>query len=117
MDISAVAACLRLTTDPDTEVVTDACFAFGGMAATTSRATHAEQAVLGKPWNEDTVRVAMDALAHDFTPLSDHRGSDWYRSTLARNLLLGCYVETLDTGVVRMPDLPCGTVVLPEARP
>ena len=84
MDISAV--CLGVAVSVEDGVVVDARLAYGGMAATTRRAEAAEEALLGQPWTEATVRAAMDAV--DFTPFSDHRGSAWYRGQLARNLLL-----------------------------
>ena len=91
-DISAVCAGLAVTLDGGT--VRDARFAFGGMAAIVKRAAAAEAAVRGRPWTEATVRAAMDALAHDFTPLTDMRGSAAYRLRAARNLLLRLWLET-----------------------
>ena len=115
MDISAVAAGMWVRLEEGG--VTEARLAYGGMAATPSRAAKAEAALLGQPWTEATVRAAMTALAGDFTPLSDHRGSAWYRATVAANLLLGFYTETLAAPVVALPDRPTGTIVLPEVRP
>jgi xanthine dehydrogenase small subunit len=114
MDISAVSAAMFLQTTQGR--VTTARFAFGGMAATTARATRAEAAVIGQPWNEDTVRRAMEAIERDFSPMSDHRGSSWYRMRVAKNLLLGFFAETEHTPVVRLPDRPGGTVVV-EGQP
>jgi xanthine dehydrogenase small subunit len=91
-DISAVCAGLAVTLDGGT--VRDARFAFGGMAAIVKRAAAAEAAVRGQPWSEATVRAAMDALARDFTPLTDMRGSAGYRLRSARNLLMRLWFET-----------------------
>jgi xanthine dehydrogenase small subunit len=73
-DISAVCAAFHVVSGK-------ARFAFGGMAATPARAPRAEAA-----FSKD-VDVACAALAEDFTPLSDHRASAWYRLTVAQNLL------------------------------
>ncbi|MDP1533757.1 MAG: FAD binding domain-containing protein, partial [Rubrivivax sp.] len=74
-DIAAVCAAFHVSTDGR------ARFGFGGMAATPARAPKAEAA-----WR-DGVEAACTALAEDFKPLSDHRGSSWYRLAAAQNLL------------------------------
>ncbi|MDQ7019446.1 MAG: xanthine dehydrogenase small subunit [Robiginitomaculum sp.] len=74
------------------ENVTEARFAFGGMAATPARAKTAEAALIGKAWNEANIRAAMSALAQDFTPLSDMRASANYRLQAAQNLLWKFYL-------------------------
>ena len=91
-DISGLAAGLWLSFDG--EVVRDARFAFGGMAAIVRRATRAEAAVRGRPWSENVVRAAMDALDEDYAPLTDLRASASYRRRAARNLLYRCWLET-----------------------
>ena len=111
LDISAVAAGLLVRLDAE-GVVTEARFGYGGMAATPARAAGAEAAVIGQPWEEATVRAAMDALAEDFTPLDDHRGSAWYRATVARNLLLGFFEETREAPMRALPDRPVATVLV-----
>ena len=70
-----------------TEILT-ARIAFGGMAATPKRAAAAEAALVGQPWSEETIRKAMEAMAQDFTPLSDMRASASYRMEAAQNMLL-----------------------------
>ena len=91
-DISAVAAGLALALDGD--VVREARFAYGGMAATVQRAAGAEAAVVGQPWTEPTLQAAMQALDHDFTPLTDLRASAGYRRHVARQLLRRFWLET-----------------------
>jgi xanthine dehydrogenase small subunit len=91
-DISAVCAGFAIALDG--EKVRHVRLAFGGMAAIVKRATDAEAAIAGKPWNEATVRAAQDALAADFTPLTDLRASREYRLQVARNLLQRLWLET-----------------------
>lgn len=91
-DISAVCAAFALTLEGGR--VADARFAYGGMAAVVKRAAQAEAAVRGQPWSEATVHAAMAALAADYTPLTDMRGSAGYRLRVARNLLLRCWLQT-----------------------
>jgi len=94
-DISAVCGCLSITVENGT--VTDAKLAYGGMAGIPKRATHAEAALVGQPWTEDSVRAAMTAYAADFTPLTDMRASAEYRLETAANMLLRYFRE--DQGV------------------
>jgi xanthine dehydrogenase small subunit len=68
-------------------VVTRVRLAFGGMAATAKRAAAAEAALLGAPWSRASVEAAAEALATDFTPMSDWRGSAAYRGAAAAGLL------------------------------
>ena len=94
-DISALCAAFRLQCD-DGGQVTDARLAFGGMAGTPKRASHAEAALVGRPWNSASVDAATVALAQDFTPLSDMRASSQYRMTVAGNLLRRFLIETTE---------------------
>ena len=91
-DISAV--CAGLAIELDGAAVRVVRLAFGGMAAVVKRAGAAEAAMVGKPWNEATLRAAQAALADDFTPLSDMRASAGYRAQVARNLLRRFWLET-----------------------
>ncbi|MBC9209470.1 xanthine dehydrogenase, partial [Roseomonas aerophila] len=65
--------------------------AFGGMAATPARAAAAEAALAGAPLHEQSFAAAADALARDFTPLSDWRASGAYRQAGAAGLLRRLY--------------------------
>jgi xanthine dehydrogenase small subunit len=90
-DISAVCGCLTMTGDGKT--ITDARLAYGGMAGTPKRAAHAEAALIGQPWSEQTMRRAMAAMAEDFQPLSDMRASAAYRLETAQNMILRYFHE------------------------
>jgi xanthine dehydrogenase small subunit len=79
-DISTVAGAYRLRIK-DGKIET-ARLAFGGMAATPKRASHAEAALL-----KDGFDAARTALAQDFQPLDDWRGTAAYRLQVATNLL------------------------------
>jgi xanthine dehydrogenase small subunit len=90
-DISAVCAAFSL--DIRHGVVQAARLAYGGMAAIPARARHAEQALVGQPWQLVTLELACRALADDFTPISDFRASSAYRLQVAQNLLRRAYFE------------------------
>ena len=119
-DISALCAGFAIAFEPaggagDTTgdlVVQAVRFAFGGMAATVSRAARAEAAVVGRPWTPATVAAAQAALAEDFKPLSDLRASAAYRLKVAQNLLQRLWLETRAT-----EPLPGAAVSVWDAMP
>jgi len=96
-DISAVCGCFWLKLKAGQ--VKDARFAYGGMAGIPKRARAAEAAVIGEPWDEPHARAAASALADDFTPLSDMRGSARYRLKAAANLIIKFHLQTTGADV------------------
>lgn len=82
-DISTVAAGLSADFD-ENGMVTRAHFAFGGVAATPVRLYAAEEALLGRRFDEEGVALAQAAIAKTLKPLSDHRGSAEYRLEVAQ---------------------------------
>jgi len=111
LDISAVAAGLRVEMSKD-GTIGRARLAFGGMAATPKRAFKTEQALVGGPWNEAAAARAAAHLAEDFSPMNDHRGTAWFRNTLAKNLLIGFAHESADgPEFTPLPTGHTGTVV------
>lgn len=91
-DISAVCTAYRLALDGDR--VAGFRMACGGLAATVRRATRCESAVIGQPWSVATIEAACDALAEDFTPISDMRATDRMRLVAVQNLLRRFHLET-----------------------
>ena len=90
-DISAVFAAFAIALDRG--VVNHCRIAYGGMAGTPKRATHAENALLDRRWSEASVRAAMEALTQDYQPMTDMRASAAYRMQVAQNLLLRFWLE------------------------
>ncbi|MFQ3252649.1 MAG: xanthine dehydrogenase small subunit [Loktanella salsilacus] len=84
-DISAVCGGFDVTVTGG--IVTAACIAFGGMAGVPKRAAAVEAALIGQPWNAQTIAGALPAFAADFEPLSDMRASAAYRLEAAQNML------------------------------
>ncbi len=91
-DISAVCGAFRLTLQGG--IVRGIRIGFGGMAATPVRPLAVEDALLGRSWTEATIGQAQAVMDVTFSPLSDFRASAAYRRTVARNLLLKCFLET-----------------------
>ncbi|WP_069267740.1 xanthine dehydrogenase small subunit [Paraburkholderia nodosa] len=91
-DISAVCAAYAYIADGD--VIREPRIAFGGMAATPKRATHAEGVLADAQWHEATAQAAMIALGKDYAPLSDMRATSDYRLEAAKNTLYRFWLET-----------------------
>ena len=81
-----------------------------------ARSTGPRAAIRGRPWTRASVEAAILALADDFTPIDDHRGSAWYRRTLAANLARGFFLETAEDPRPDLPERPSGTVALEVIR-
>ncbi|RDI95543.1 xanthine dehydrogenase small subunit [Meiothermus sp. QL-1] len=90
-DISTVAAAFALWLEGGR--VQGVRVALGGMAATPVRAYRTEAFLVGRPWDESTVRAAAEVLRGEFSPIDDHRGSAAYRRAVAGNLLWKFYAE------------------------
>lgn len=91
-DISAVCAAFSFVADGN--VIREPRIAFGGMAATSKRATHAEAVLRDAEWHEATAQAAMLALGNDYAPLSDMRATSNYRLEAAKNTLYRFWLET-----------------------
>ena len=90
-DISTVAAAFLLGLEHG--LVTSARLAYGGVAATPTRAFEVEQFLVGQPWTARTASEAAARLKTAFTPLSDLRGSAAYRRVLVGNLFEKFFYE------------------------
>jgi len=85
-DISTVAAAMAMDWDSSGKI-TRARFAFGGVAATPLLALAAEEAILGRRWNQAAVERAQAALDRTIEPIGDHRGSAEYRLAVSKSLV------------------------------
>jgi xanthine dehydrogenase small subunit len=92
-DISTVAAAMALDRDRD-GLVRRARFAFGGVAATPLRVTAAEEAIVGRAWDESAVALVQRVLDRTLSPMTDHRGSAGYRLEVSKSLVEKFWWET-----------------------
>ncbi|QHE77392.1 xanthine dehydrogenase small subunit [Hydrogenophaga sp. PBL-H3] len=90
-DISAVCLAIRMTLDRGK--VSSISIGAGGVAATPVRARQTEAALLGQPWNANTVMATMTVLRDEFQPISDMRASAAYRQAVLGNLLQRFWLE------------------------
>ena len=91
-DISAV--CLAINLYISDGMVRKSSIGAGGVAATPTRATKTEAALLGQPWTLATVQQAMAVLRAEFSPISDMRASSAYRVQVLGNLLQRYWLES-----------------------
>lgn len=89
-DISAVLGAFSYRREKGT--LHDVRIAFGGMDAIPKRALAMEKRLEGQKITLDSFRAAQAAIAQDFTPMSDVRGSDAYRQQAAANLVERLYL-------------------------
>jgi xanthine dehydrogenase small subunit len=102
-DISAV--CGAFAVDLVDERIVSARLVYGGVAAIPARAPAAERALTGQAWSEAAIAAATSALASDFTPLTDLRGSREYRLRAAGSMLRRFYLQhSPGTRPVRLTD-------------
>jgi len=91
-DISALCGAFALRIEDGH--IASARVAFGGMAGIPARAPGCEAALTGAMWSEETAETAAQALALDYSPLNDLRGSAEYRIIAAGNLLRRIWLES-----------------------
>ena len=94
LDIATVSGGFRLQLNARNNIVESIRLAYGGMADRVKRARAAEQFLIGKKWERETVEQTMPLIDQEFTPISDARGSAEFRQVAARNLLMKFWSET-----------------------
>jgi xanthine dehydrogenase small subunit len=97
-DIATVGAAMLLRLDAG--LVVEARLAFGGVGPIAARASRAEAALLGRPFDEASVNDAAEVLIEDIAPLSDWRGTADYRRLVAQGVLRRLHLRATQ------PDLP-----------
>jgi len=85
-DISTVAAAMAMDWDASGRIAR-ARFAFGGVAPVPLRVPAAEEAIVGRRWNDAAVERVQTALEQTLDPISDHRGSAEFRLAVAKSLV------------------------------
>ena len=91
-DISSVAVAFALEIADG--VVRRARIGAGGVAATPIRAIACEKALVGAPWQRETVEQAAEILGSEGTPMSDHRAGAQYRTAMLAQSLHKLYAQT-----------------------
>jgi xanthine dehydrogenase small subunit len=66
---------------------------------------HLEAALAGRAWSEVPPAESDAAVARDFSPMGDHRGSAAYRLRTAANLVRRLQLETTSRTLTRVEAL------------
>ena len=101
-DISAVMMAANIYVDNG--IITEAVFAFGGMAAIPKRAHAIEQALIGQRCELACFEAAASLLADNFSPIADMRGSAEYRRQAAQNLVIKYGLEMNGVALPHLAD-------------
>lgn len=69
------------------ETVKTSRIALGAVAPIPMRAREVENYLIGKKLDESTIEEAASLVENEVKPITDVRGSEWYRKEMARNLV------------------------------
>jgi xanthine dehydrogenase small subunit len=92
LDISTVSAAFNLELS-ESNKVKKVVIAYGGMDSMIRRAKKIENSLIGKDWNEKTVKEASKLVKEEFKPISDARSSAEARLIMAKNLIIKFWNE------------------------
>ncbi|WP_159615246.1 xanthine dehydrogenase small subunit [Arthrobacter zhaoguopingii] len=91
-DISSVAVAFALRLEGG--VITAARIGMNGVAAMPLRALRTEEALVGRPWTEETAAGAAAVMETEGTPIDDLRATARYRSAMLGQSVLRFYAQT-----------------------
>lgn len=97
LDIASVNAASKISIE--NEIVKEAHFSVGGVAAIPKYLFQTSQYFAGKKINSETVKEAAEVLQSEISPISDVRGSADYKRLLANQLFFAHFVELFPTKV------------------
>ena len=91
LDIASVNSAGRISVENN--VIIQAHFSVGGVAATPKYLFKTNEYLLGKKLNSETVRGAIEILQSEISPISDVRGNPKYKCLLAKQLFFAHFIE------------------------
>jgi xanthine dehydrogenase small subunit len=98
LDISSLGAAIWI--ERSGQIITQIRLAFGGVGPTVMRLPETEAVLRGQPATLENFERAAEVARLEVKPISDVRGSAEYRRTLAGNILLKFWHETIPGGCV-----------------
>lgn len=96
MDLAVVGVGTLLTLNPSDRACTKARIVLGAVAPTPLRAKKAEQILEGHPIEKNLIYKASDLAAEESRPISDIRGSAWYRREIIKVLVERGIIRTFE---------------------
>jgi len=94
MDISTMTFAMLAKLDGD--IIRDAKIVVGGVGPMVARIEKAEASLIGRPWCEESFRLAGRIAKDEVAPWTDVRGSAAYRSSLTENLLVKSFYDSTE---------------------
>lgn len=88
MDISQVVVATAIEFEHDKETISDAKIAFGGVYFIPKRCTKSEDFLIDKKLDKINIGKVSELICEEINPISDVRGSDWYKLNIAKSLLI-----------------------------
>ena len=95
LDIASVNSAGRITLQDN--LITDAHFSTGGVAAVPKYLTNTNAFLLGKELNLATILSAEAILQSEISPISDVRGTNIYKRLLAKQLFFAHFITLFPT--------------------
>jgi xanthine dehydrogenase small subunit len=95
LDIASVNAAARITFQNN--LIIDAHFSLGGVAAVPKYLTKTNGFILGKELTVATIKAAEEVLQSEISPISDVRGTIAYKRLLARQLFFAHFITLFPT--------------------
>ena len=96
MDLAVVGVATLITLDSSNLVCTQARIVLGAVAPTPIRAKVAEKLLEGKKIDESLVKKVSSLVAEESRPISDIRGSAWYRKEIVKVLVQRSIFQTIE---------------------
>jgi xanthine dehydrogenase small subunit len=95
LDIASVNAAARITLQDN--LITDAHFSIGGVAAVPKYLTNTNAFLEGKELTIATIQAAEEVLQSEISPISDVRGTNIYKRLLAKQLFFAHFITLFPT--------------------
>jgi len=96
MDLAVVGAAVVITLHPSNSICTNAKVALGAVAPTPIRIKKVEEILEGRKINQSLISEASNLAAEESRPISDIRGSSWYRKEIIKVLVSRAIAQTLE---------------------
>ena len=96
LDISAFTAAILIVPDSESEYISSARVAYGGVGPVVIRLPKVERFLEGKELSAETFIAAGKVARAEIEPISDVRGSRDFRLQLAENIMCKFYHEAID---------------------
>lgn len=96
MDLAVVGVAIMITLNLSNHICTKARIILGAVAPTPIRAQKSEKILEGRKIEEDLLEEASNLAAEESRPISDVRGSSWYRKEMIKVLVHQGITRTLE---------------------